>query len=102
VRLKSKDHEDTCLKEIGLHFQILMNVLHLIGNTIGRSYVSSLEINKHAYLITINKSLEVRFSIQFLHVFHHRFANTTQTLFYKSNRWKLENMENEPCNTQIS
>jgi hypothetical protein len=71
-----------CLKEIGLHFQILMNVLHLIGNTIGRSYISSSEINKHVFLITMTKSLEVRFSIQLLHVFHHRFANTTRTLFY--------------------
>ena len=34
-----------CLKEIGLRLQILITTLHLTMNTIGRTYVSSQEIN---------------------------------------------------------
>ena len=42
----------TCLKEIGLCLQILIITLHSTATTIARtyvsSYVSSLQINKHA------------------------------------------------------
>ena len=42
-----------------------------------------------------------RFSIRFLHIFHHRVANATQVLLCKSNRQKLENMEKESNDTHV-
>ena len=36
---KNKHHTYTCLKEIRLCLQILITTLHLIMNTIGRTYV---------------------------------------------------------------
>ena len=42
---KSKYHEGICLKENGLHLQILISTLHPIVNTIERTYVFSWEIN---------------------------------------------------------
>ena len=36
----------TCLKEIGLYLQILKITLHSIVDIVGRTYVSSLEIDK--------------------------------------------------------
>ena len=47
------------LKEIELHLQIVITTLHSMVNTIERVYVSSLEINKHALMITITKLGEV-------------------------------------------
>ena len=81
---KSKHHKDTCLKEIGLHLQILVTTPHSIVNTIGsslgRTHVSSEGINKHALPMTITKSGEVWFLIWFLQMFRCRFGNATQTL----------------------
>ena len=48
---------------------------------------------KHALPITITKSGYVRFSIQFLHIFHRRFANIIQVLSCKSNQQKLEDVK---------
>ena len=45
-------------------------------------------------MITITKSGEVRSSIRFLQMLRRRFANPTRVLLCKSNREKLENMEN--------
>ena len=39
-------HKDTCSTEIGLCLQLLITTLRSIANTIGRTYVSSQEINK--------------------------------------------------------
>ena len=55
-----------CLQEIGLCLGILLTNLHSIMNTIGRTYVFSEEIDKHAFSITVSKSGEVSFSIQIL------------------------------------
>ena len=51
-------------------------------------------INKHALVITITKSKEVRFSIQFLLMLHHRFANATQVLLGTSNQVEVAEHEN--------
>ena len=56
---------------------------HLIVNTIRRTYVSNLEINKHVFPISITESREVRFSIQFLQMFHCRFANAGRVFVLK-------------------
>jgi hypothetical protein len=41
-RSKSKQHKDTCFKEIKQHFQILLlTTLYSIVNKIGRTYVSN-------------------------------------------------------------
>ena len=45
---KSKHHKDACSKEIGLRLQILITTLHSIVNIIERTYLSNLDINKHA------------------------------------------------------
>jgi hypothetical protein len=34
-------------------------------------------------------------------MFHHRFANTTRVMLCKYNKYKLENMKNEPNNSHI-
>ena len=44
-----------CLKEIGLHLQISIIILHSIVNTFESTYVSNEEINKHALPITVTK-----------------------------------------------
>ena len=46
----------------------------------------SQEINKDTLMITITILGEVRFLIRFLHIFHHKFDNTTRDLLCKSNR----------------
>ena len=67
-----------------LHISII--TLHSIMNTIGRTNVSSQDINKHTLLITTTKSWEVGFSIRLLHAFHRRFANATHVLLCKATR----------------
>ena len=69
--LRNTHKNYTCLEEIGLRIQISVTTLHSIT---GKTYISSLEINKHALPIIIYESSEVRFSIQFLQMFHCRFA----------------------------
>ena len=99
-RLKNKTHADTYLEQIRLCLQTFLTTL----NTIGRTYVFSWGINKHALMITITKWGEIRYSMRFLLMFanvHHRFANATYVLLGKSNREKLKNMKNEPNNTHI-
>ena len=46
-------------KRDGLCFQILITTLHSIVHTIGRTYVSNEEVNKHGLLITIIKLEEI-------------------------------------------
>ena len=58
---KNKHHKHTCSKEIGLHLQILLSIPHSIVNTLERTYVFNLGINRRALLITITKSGEVQF-----------------------------------------
>ena len=41
------------LKDVGLHPQFLLVALHSIMNALGKTYVFSQEINKHALWITI-------------------------------------------------
>ena len=43
---KSKHHKDTCSKEIGLRFQVLIITPHSIMNITGRTYVSNYEITQ--------------------------------------------------------
>ena len=54
-----------------------------VVNTIGRTYASNQEINKHiaTFMRTITKCEEVRFSIRFLEMLHRRIANATEVLF---------------------
>ena len=66
------------LKKIGLRFQILIPALHSIVNTIGRTYVSCWEINKHALPLIMIKSGDIWFLIWSLHVFYCGFANATR------------------------
>ena len=54
-----------------------------------------------ALSIIITKSWEVRFSIRFMLMLQHRFANATQVLLCIINRLKLETMKNEPNNIYI-
>ena len=76
---KSKHHKDTCLKEIGLCLQRVITTLHSTTNIIGRAYVFIHKINnKHALVITITESREVRFSVLFLRMFLHRFASNRE------------------------
>ena len=57
-------------------------------NTIGRTYVSSYEINDYALLITMTKSGlgDLNFNPFFFQMFRCRFANATRVLLCKSNR----------------
>ena len=94
VRWGSKDKEQkhTCLKREWTTSSNNNNYStpHSITNIIGRTYVTSLKINKHALPITITKPEKLQFPIQFLQIFHRRFAHATQALLCKSNRltWK--------------
>ena len=92
--------KDTCLKEIGLHLQILITTLHSTMRTIGRTYSSSQEINKHALSITITTSKQVQFSIRSLHMLHRRLTVDLLTQ-HEFCCWKLEKMKNEPNHTHI-
>ena len=78
------NHKDTSFKEIGLLAQILSTNPHSILSTTRWTYVFSLEINKHALLIMITKSGKVQFSILFLLILYHRFANKAQILLCTS------------------
>jgi hypothetical protein len=52
-------------KEIGLHLQILLTIPHSIMNAIGKTYIFSKGITKHALLITTTKSEEsVKFCVE--------------------------------------
>ena len=86
---KSKHHKDICLKEIGLCLEILITTLHLIKFLFRRTYVSILEINKHALLIIITKSRDVRFLVRFFLQMFHRVNLISR------------DMKNEPNNTHI-
>ena len=63
-----------------------MTTLLLITNTIGKTYICSLKINKHALPIIITKSREVRFSILFWHMFQRKFVDATHVLLCESNQ----------------
>jgi hypothetical protein len=49
-------------------------------NTIAKTYVSSLGINKHTFSITITKEEEVQFPIWFMQMFHRKFVDARQVL----------------------
>jgi hypothetical protein len=74
----NKHHKDTCLKEIGPCFRTLITTLYSIVNTFGMIYVCSQGTHKHALLITMTKSPEIRFSIRISNMFHHIFAIVAQ------------------------
>ena len=68
--------------------------------TLGTTYVSSYETNKHALPIVTTKSREIQYSFRFSQMFHCRFANAnTSFCLCKSNQEKVENMEIAPTNT---
>ena len=87
---KKKHHKNICWKEIELHLRICLTTLHSIMNTIERTCVFNQGINKCALSITITKSREVQFPIQFLLKLYHRFTSATRVLIYKSSwrTWK--------------
>ena len=62
---KSEHHNNACLKEIGLHFQVLVNTPQSTVNTVGRTYVLDTSINKHPLPITITNAWEITFPIRF-------------------------------------
>lgn len=88
-KLKNKHHTNTCLKEIGLPFDIYGTLHNLLWTQPkGPMYSNKKSTNMH-----FQKSREVRFSIWSLQVFHYRFANETQMWRYKFDQWTMGNME---------
>ena len=56
-------------------------------NTMGKTRVSSEEINKRALRIIITKAREIRFTIRFFFkMFRYRFASAQRGLLCKSHR----------------
>lgn len=55
---KNTHHEDTCLKEIALRVYTLLSTLNSMVITIGKTYVFTWGINKHAILMIITKQWE--------------------------------------------
>jgi hypothetical protein len=51
---KNKHHRDTFLKEIGLHFEVILSTTHSIVNTIGKTYVFNWGFNIHATSVNHN------------------------------------------------
>jgi hypothetical protein len=61
-------------------------IVTLSGDTqIGKMYVFVQGFNKRALPTTITKLGKVQFSIRFMSMLHHRFANATQVSLCKSN-----------------
>ena len=61
---RNKHRKGTCLKESGLHLEILLTTPCLVVNVIGRTYVFNEGINKHAHSITISRLHEAQFFIR--------------------------------------
>ena len=73
-------------KDIGQYFQIILIGALSIVNTIERTYVYSIGINKHVISMTITKEGKIQFLIHFLLMLHCRFAKVTYNLLCESIR----------------